>query len=144
MKNIAIQLLAIAIALPAFAGEKHSHEAGPNGGKILEIEPRAELFVTGERKVQIAFLDKEGKVVAPAEQIVTVTTGERSNPVKLAFEKNGDVLISDKALPQGNDLPTVVQIKATPDSKTTVEKFNLNLNKCPTCKYAEYACICGH
>jgi hypothetical protein len=38
----------------------------------------------------------------------------------------------------------VVQIKVTPDAKTVTEKFNLNLEKCPTCKYQEYACTCEH
>jgi hypothetical protein len=38
----------------------------------------------------------------------------------------------------------VVQIKAKPDAKSVTEKFNLNLNDCPTCKNKEYACTCAH
>jgi hypothetical protein len=70
--------------------------------------------------------------------------GSRSAPTKLAFVNDGKKYISDKAIPEGNDLPTVVQIKATPDSKTVTAKFNLNLAQCPTCKYKEYACSCDH
>lgn len=54
------------------------------------------------------------------------------------------MLISDKAVPEGNDLPTVVQIKATPDAKAVTEKFNLNLAQCPTCENKEYACTWAH
>lgn len=139
-KTLAILLV---LAAPAFAHEKK--EAGPNGGRILTaVEPHIEFFVTADRKVQLTFLGEDGKPVAPAQQTVTVIAGERSNPTKLSFAKSGSVLLSEQTLPEGNDFPTVVQIKTAPDAKTVVEKFNLNLSKCPTCNYAEYACTCGH
>jgi len=47
-------------------------------------------------------------------------------------------------IPEGENLPTVVQIKANPDAKAVTEKFNLNLAQCPTCKNKEYACTCEH
>lgn len=149
MKTKTIHLLAaLILALPAFAGDNHDHakkEAGPNGGKILTaVEPHAEFFVTSDRKVQITFLDDNGKAIAPAAQTVTVTAGERSAPTKLTFAKSGNVLISDKSLPEGTAFPAVVQIKLTPEAKAVVEKFNLNLAKCPECKLAEYACTCAH
>ena len=53
------------------------------------------------------------------------------------------MLISDKAVPEGNDLPTVVQIREKEGAKAVTEKFNLNLSVCPDCKHAEYACICA-
>jgi len=46
------------------------------------VDPKAEFFVTKDRKVQITFLDKEGKAIEPAAQVVTVTAGERSAPVR--------------------------------------------------------------
>lgn len=146
-------LAALALSLPASAAEQkpaadHDHEkkeAGPNGGRLItSLQPHAEFFVTADRKVQITFLDEDDKPVVPAGQIVTVTAGERSAPTKLTFTKSGNVLISDVALPAGNDFPTVVQIKASPDAQTVTEKFNLNLSTCPECKNAEYACICDH
>ena len=53
-----------------------------------------------------------------------------------------DCLIT--GLPEGNNLPIVLSIKADAKSKTVREKFNLNLSDCPTCKYKEYACVCEH
>jgi hypothetical protein len=146
------RILPLAIALLSSltlqAGDNHSHEkkvAGPNGGRILTtIEPHAEFFVTADRKVQITFVDDEGKAIAPAQQIVIVTTGERSAPVKMTFAKNNNVLVSDQSVPAGNNFPVVVQVKTTPDAKTLVEKFTLNFSNCPDCKLAEYACICAH
>jgi hypothetical protein len=150
MKTTRILPLAIAIlsSLTLHAGPNHSHEKkepGPNGGRILtSIEPHAEFLVTADRKVQITFVDDNEKAIAPAAQVVTITTGERAAPVKMTFAKTGDTLVSEQTVPEGNNFPVVVQIKTTPDAKTTVEKFTLNLSSCPDCKYAEYACICSH
>jgi hypothetical protein len=47
-------------------------------------------------------------------------------------------------LPEGNNLPAVVQIRVTPDAAPVVERFNLNLATCPDCSRHEYACICDH
>lgn len=137
-------LLAIGLSLyPVQAADKKV--AGPNGGRIIStLEPRAEFFVTPERKVQITFLDASGKAIAPAEQTVTVTLGERSAPKALTFAKSGNTLLSTATIPPGEDLPTVVQIKTSPTGKTVTERFNLDLAKCGECKLAEYACICGH
>src|SRR5687767_6911924 len=136
-------LVTLALILPVSAAEKKV--AGPNGGRIIStVDPRAEFFVTPDRKVQITFLDKAGKSVAPANQVVTITTGDRLSPTTLTFTKSGNKLVSNVALPKGDDLPTVVQIKATPDGQTVTEKFNVDLAKCGDCKLAEYACICGH
>jgi hypothetical protein len=135
----------LTLALPAVAADHEHKEAGPNGGRLItSIEPHAEFFITKERKVQITFVDDDGKAVAPGEQVVSVTTGERAAPTRLTFTKSGNVLISDAALPAGNGFPTVVQIKASAGGTTVTEKFNLNLSTCPECKLAEYACVCGH
>ncbi len=150
MKTTRILPLAIAIlsSLTLHAGPNHSHEKkvpSPNGGRILtSIEPHAEFLVTADRKVQITFVNDDGKTIAPAEQVVTVTTGERSAPVKMTFAKTDTAFLSEQAVPEGNNFPVVVQIKTSPDAKAIVEKFTLNLSICPDCKYAEYACICSH
>jgi len=130
-------------------GHGHSHakkEAGPNGGRLItSIDPHAEFFVMPDRKVQITFVGADGKAIAPADQVVAVTTGDRSAPVKMTFAKSGDIaLVSDQAVPDGNKLPVVVQIKLTPDAKAIVEKFTLDLSQCPGCVHAEYACTCDH
>ena len=150
MKTTRILTVAIAIltSLAAHAGKNHSHEKkepGPNGGRILtSIEPHAEFLVTADRKVQITFVDDALKPIAPAAQVVTVTTGERSAPVKMSFAKTQTAFLSEQTVPEGNNFPVVVQITTTPDAKAFVEKFTLNLSNCPDCKYAEYACTCSH
>jgi hypothetical protein len=147
--TLAIAALGLAINVRAAEEEKHDHEhdakAGPTGGKLItEVEPHVEFFVNKDNKVEIRFIDDDMKVVAPGEQVISVTLGDRSAPTKLAFTQDGDKLISDKAIPEGENLPTVVQIKTTPDAKAVTEKFNLNLEQCPTCKNKEYACACAH
>jgi hypothetical protein len=154
-KLFTASLLALGMALTATAADKdkdkhdhkhdHAAKAGPTGGKLItEVEPHVEFFVNKDKKVEIRFVDDDNKVVAHGQQAISVTLGDRSAPTKLAFTKDGDKLVSDKTIPEGNDLPTVVQIKVTPDAKTVTEKFNLNLEKCPTCKFQEYACTCAH
>lgn len=137
--------------LPAMAHEEGASKApkktaGPNGGRILTgLNPRAEFFVTAGRKVQITFLNGQGEIVAPAGQCVTVTAGDRAAPTTLTFARSGNVLLSEAALPAGDEVPTVVQITPAPGESTVTAKFNVNLSQCPDCKYAEYACTCaGH
>jgi len=142
-------LLVLSLLSPGRAEDKHDHDhgikAGPTGGRLITaVEPHAEFFVNKDKKVEIRFVDDANKVTAPAEQVVTVTLGDRAKPVKLAFTKEGDKLISDKTVPDGNDYPTVVQIKTDAKAKAINAKFNLNLSKCPTCENAEYACTCDH
>lgn len=150
------QLLAALLALAAVAAspaadkpkQDHDHEhvkAGPTGGRLItKVEPHAEFFVNQDKKVEIRFVDDDNQILAPGDQIVTVTLGDRRSPAKLAFTKEGDKLISDQPIPEGSNLPTVVQIRAKEGAKAVTEKFNLDLSDCPTCKYQEYACTCGH
>ena len=150
MKSIALKLItALALTIPAFAAEKeHKHEkkdAGPNGGKVITaVEPHLEFYVTKDRKVEITALTEDLKPGKLSGQVIAVTAGDRSKPTKLEFKEDGAKLVSSNALPEGNDFPVSVSIKANASGKAVYEKFNLNLEKCPTCKYQEYACICAH
>lgn len=153
MKSIALRLLtALALTVPAFAAEKdkhdHKHEkaaAGPNGGKVLTaVEPHLEFYVTKDRKVEIIALTEDLKAAKLSGQVIAVTAGDRSKPTKLEFKEDGGKLVSSNALPEGNDFPVSVSIKADAKAKAVYEKFNLNLEKCPTCKHQEYACVCEH
>ena len=141
-----LSVLLVPLVLSSNASAAETNQvAGPNGGRIIAtVTPRAEFFVTADRKVQITFLDDAGKAIAPAEQVVTVTTGDRAAPTKLTFTKTATALLSTASLPAGNDLPAVVQIKSAPTSPTITAKFTLDLNKCGECKLAEYACTCAH
>ncbi len=147
MKTSLLRLVALAVL--AFAPTvSHAHEkitAGPNRGRLITaVEPRAEFFVTPERKVQITFVGQDGRPVAPAAQVVTVTTGKRSDPTRLTFAQVGNVLLSDAPLPAGNKLPTVVQIRSAPDARPVTARFNVDTSVCGDCRNAEYACACGH
>lgn len=149
LKYLVLSVLAgLALALAASAAEDHARKkkiVTPNGGRLLAgVEPHAEFLVRADRRVQITFVDDAGKPVAPAAQVVTVTTGSRLSPTRLAFARSGDVLVSDVALPEGKNLPAVVQIKVKPDAKIVTERFNVDLSRCPDCKLAEYACTCAH
>jgi hypothetical protein len=138
------KIIALVIASLTFATAAEKIKA-PNGGRIIEaVTPHAEFLVTPDKKIEVRFLDEAGKVIAPAAQVVTVTMGDRAAPTKLAFAKDGDKLVSDKVIPDGKELPVVLQIKTTPDAKTVAEKFNLNMATCPECKFSEYACACDH
>ena len=145
-KIASILALAAILTIPAFAAEKEGKvKVGPTDGRLItSVTPHAEFLVTKDKKVEIRFVDSANKVVAPGEQEVLVTLGERSKPTKLTFTKEGNKLVSSGPIPAGNDYPTVVQIRAKAGAKPVNEKFNLNLEKCPTCKYQEYNCICDH
>lgn len=126
-------------------GEHQKKRAGPNGGRVItKVEPHAEFFVTSDKKVQITFLNHDYKAIPIAKQKVTLIGGDRSNPTRIKFIEKDNMLISDQTLPDINNMPVVLQIKTTPDSKTVREKFYLNFNECSSCDYKEYACICGH
>jgi hypothetical protein len=143
MKTKIISIAALVASL-AFAHAAEKIKA-PNGGRIIDsVEPHAEFVVTADKKIEIRFLDDTGKVIAPGEQVVAVTMGDRTNPTKLAFTKDGDKLVSDKVIPDGKELPVVLQIRAKEGEKAANVKFTLNLADCASCAHAEYACTCAH
>lgn len=147
MKSIALKLLTIlALTLPAFAAEKAGkREGGPNGGRVIRsVEPHLEFLVTKDRKVEIIALTEDLKPAKLSGQVIAVTAGERSKPTKLELKEEGGKLVSANTLPEGDDFPISVSIKKNAGAKAVYEKFNLDLGKCPTCKYQEYACICAH
>ncbi len=129
-------------------GHDHAKKvAGPNGGKIItEVEPHAEFFVTKDRKIRITFLGKDNKAIAVADQKVSIICGDRKAPTKLSAKKeaHGKSLLTEGKLPDGNNIPTIVTFKITPDGKKIRAKFSLNMSDCPNCDYLEYACTCDH
>ena len=141
-----------ALVQPGWAGKedkKHDHDhatmAGPNGGRVLhEVHPHAELLVTKDRKLQITFLTAKGKATAPGEQTMTVICGKRTRPTRMSFARKGNSFLSDKALPKGLHIPTVIQVRMKPRGKSTIIRLNLNLEECSDCDALEYACVCDH
>ena len=106
MKNkllTSLLTLALAFTVSAADKDKHDHEheakAGPTGGKLItEVEPHVEFFVNKDKKVKIRFVDDDNKVVAPGEQVISVTLGDRSAPTKLSFTKDGNMLINEDCI----------------------------------------------
>lgn len=111
----------------------HNYKKGPNGGRLVtSVKPAFEITVDKERKVRILFVDDENKPLPLAEQSISGITGERTNPIRLEFtrgkEKEENVLISDKSLPDGDHVALVLAIKETPDAKTVIERLTLHLH----------------
>lgn len=149
MKTRLLTTLAVlGLAFCANAADEHDHakaKIGPTNGRLLTaVEPHVEFLVTKDKKIELRFVDDDNKVVAPGAQEITVTLGERAKPTKLTFAKEGDKLVSNGPIPEGNDYPTVVQIREKAGAKPVNEKFNLNQSKCPTCENSEYNCKCDH
>ncbi|MBB5350860.1 hypothetical protein HNR46_001094 [Haloferula luteola] len=149
MTSILAAMAAVALIPSSQAEEEHHHHeakiAGPNGGRVITVvEPHVEFFRRDDGKVQITSVDDEGKAQAWGTQIISVTGGERAHPAKLTFTREGEVLVSDQAFPEGKSLPVVVSIQSAPDEKAVYERFKLNLANCPGCEHAEYACTCEH
>lgn len=147
MKTTIRQLLAIltlsaTLAVPVLAHEKGLKVGPTNGRLITSVEPHVEFLVTADKKIELRFVDDHNKVVAPAGQEITVTLGERAKPTKLTFTKEGDKLVSSGPIPDGNDYPTVVQIREKAGAKPVNAKFNLDLSKCAACSNQEYNCKC--
>ena len=113
----------------------HEHEKktpGPNGGRILtSVTPHLEFLVRKDRKVQIAAL-QDAKAIPVTTQSLTLTGGDRANPSTLNFIKEGNVMVSDKALPAGENFPVILQIKtnsetSNPDSEMSNHNWNITL-----------------
>ncbi|TAG07086.1 MAG: hypothetical protein EAZ42_13225 [Verrucomicrobia bacterium] len=139
------KIATIAALVASLAISTAAEFKAPNKGRIIEsVEPHAEFLVTKDKKIEIRFLDKAGKIIAPAAQTVSVIMGDRAAPTKLAFSQEGDKLVSDKVIAEGKDLPLVLTIKVNPNAKAVIEKFNLNLSNCSSCGNDEYACVCEH
>lgn len=163
MKITNVTLTAVALLTPFLFAEDKGHEghdhdnhsekahehaqeiAGPNEGRIItSTEPHAEFFVMEDRKVKITFIDENGKAIAPGDQTISAIGGDRSDPTRMVFTKDGDAFISDKPVPEGMNVPIILQIRAAADADNVTEKFNINFAECPTCEHLEYACICAH
>lgn len=138
-------IVAIASIIISIVSARAAEIKAPNGGRIIDsVTPHAEFLVTPEKMVEVRFLDEAGKVIAPANQIVTVVMGDRSAPTKLAFTKDGDKLVSDKQVAEGKSLPVVLQIRPNEGEKAVTTKFSLNMANCSECSHLEYACTCDH
>ena len=126
--------------------DSHDHKSekripGPNEGRIISAtKPPFEFLVTAERKVKITFLNDNNEPIPTTSQRIALIGGNRFKPTELKFSKSGDILVSDKSLPEGSKIPVILIIQISPDSKVVRERFNLDLNNCSDCSYKKYAC----
>ena len=139
-------ILFAASNLYAEAPHGHDHDApagGPKGGKLFEnTNPQAEFYLEKDRTATITFYDQSLTPVPASTQEVTVIVNIGADKVEVPFEKNGDVLLSKGAFPEGSANPLVVQFKQDAGSKIQNFRFKLDTAICGECKRAEYACIC--
>ncbi|MEO0448472.1 MAG: hypothetical protein AAF191_20605 [Verrucomicrobiota bacterium] len=132
----------------AHEGHDHHHEkivVGPHGGRVLtSVEPWLEFLITEDRRVRFTALNKDLTAIPMAKQSIRVTGGDRQNPTRMTFAKEGDSLVSDVAFPAGNSFPVVIQIKVKVLSKPILERFHVNLDDCADCEFRRYACARDH
>lgn len=115
----------------------------PSSSKANQrLRVSAAFLVLPDRRVRLTFVD--GAVVSPGDRIATVTTGERSAPVRLTFKAEGESLVSENPLPDGKAFPVILQIQSLPGEKPALAKFQLDLSICGGCKKPEYVCSCEH
>jgi hypothetical protein len=144
MKHIILALIATCTLSVAIAADSHDHKpaAGPNGGRVIEIDGgHAEFFVQPDKKVRITILDEENKAVAPAEQKVSLIAETPTGKAKLAFAVADGAFVSDAAIP-GGEYRVVLQIRANADAKPQNTRIDYNPTICGECKHPEYACTC--
>jgi hypothetical protein len=138
---LGVVAIALCAGLTVSAADKV--EAGPKGGRILEkTTPKAEFFIENDRTVSITFYDSAGKVVAPADRLVSVIADSKDGRKTLEFEKKGDALVSKTKLPEGDANNVVVQLRQAANATPQNFRFKANTSTCGGCKRAEYACIC--
>lgn len=137
------KLTTLIITLVTAAAFGHSGvELGPNGGRILEFSKDETMHgevIVKDGKFHIALLAKDMKPVAMTEQILTATTGERDNPVKLEVSKDAKGFIVP-LVKEGGWL--ILQFKETPKSKAVTARLEYNTAICDGCKKAEWLCEC--
>jgi hypothetical protein len=145
MKTLLTFLIVIGIlaaSLATHAADK-KHLGGPKGGRLLEkTEPKAEFYVEKDHTVTIRFYDENLKPVAVGDQVVAVIAETKEGKTRLEFEKKGEVLVSQRKLPEGDGYNVVILFKPTADAKPQNYRFKLETQTCAGCQRAEYACIC--
>ncbi len=134
-------MIALLAGLSAYAGV----EAGPRGGRLLELESaRAEFLVNEAKRIEIRFYDEAGAAIAPGERAVNAIADASTGKTKLEFQPDGDALVSTAALPEGDGYTVVVQIRARAEARPKNFRIPLHLEICGECNRAEYACVCEH
>ena len=139
-----ITLLIASLLAVTTAGASETIVAGPKGGRLLFADPvRAEFFVTAERRVEISFYDRVGKLVPPGAATVMVTAETTNGRVAVPLAPKELTLVSVEPLPPGDPYRVVVRVRPSPEVRPSNFRIELNLHECGECQRAEYACTCA-
>lgn len=148
MKHILILAAALACltpAAPAAEDTKHGHAviAGPQGGRVLEIEGgHAEFLVRADKKISVTLYSGAMKSLPPGDQEVRVIAEAKTGKVTLEFEKTAAGFVSKSPLPEGEGYRIVLQLLKNPEAKPQNFRIDYHTEICGGCKLAEYACTC--
>jgi hypothetical protein len=142
--HMRIHLFTLLFALIAPVLFAHSGvELGPNGGRILELSKNeslhGEVTIKGG-KFHLALLDQAMKPVKPGESVVTVTSGDRAKPEKLAVERAGDHFVFP-LVKEGQWV--IVQFRENAGGKAVTARFEYDPATCDGCKSPEWLCKCS-
>lgn len=146
MKRI-LPILLATLTLSTAAADEHDHKraAGPNGGRIVEIEGgHAEFFVQPDKRARVTILDGAFKAVPPGGQTVAAVAEAPGGKAKLTFAKTTEAFVSEAALPEGDGYRIVLQIRSADSAKPQNTRIDYRTEICGGCKKAEYACACEH
>jgi hypothetical protein len=136
------QLTAFLLALAAASSVAHDIELGPNGGRILEFSKDESMHGEVTEKAgnfHIVLLDKDLKPLAPKDQVITVTTGDRNNPEKLSVTREGDHFV----VPAGKTGQLLIfQYRENPQARPVTDRFEFDTAPCEECKKPEWLCAC--
>jgi hypothetical protein len=144
MKTILASLLILAANLiTASAHERMT--VGPGDGRLAYLDstttPNAEFNVK-DGKIHITLLDKDLKPIALADQILSITAGEKGAAKKLEVTQAGADFVAP--LPDGADYWCIFQLKEKKDAKSITFRVHYLSEVCAECKKAEWRCDCGN
>ncbi len=136
--------VAIVLALTAHAYAHSDVKIGPNGGRILDFSTDQTVHgevVAKDGAFHIALLDKDMKPLALAQQSLTATTGDRTQPEKLTVEtKDGKFIVP---LQPGDDHWTIFQFRQTPEAKLVTARLRYIATPCVECGKPDWLCECA-
>lgn len=117
-------------------------ELGKNGGRLLELSKNetthGEVTVK-DGKFVIELVDKAGKPIAIADQVLTATGGPSGKAAKLTVEKaDGKFVVP--TVKDGEWL--ILQFKENAKAKAVTARLQYDTSECEKCKAAEWVCKC--
>ncbi|MDA3873880.1 MAG: hypothetical protein PF795_07955 [Kiritimatiellae bacterium] len=114
-----------------------------SGRHLSEAGQHFEFRLRDDNRVVIIPLNEKQDAVAPGDQEIQLTGGDRSAPLLIAFKKTDEQWVSTEALPDVQNMPVVLRVRQG-EERPVFFRFQLNRATCGGCGRQEYACSCGH